>query len=60
MISNIITGIVFFPSMFILAGLCAYASLWVCAFVFGFGGNPVQGLKIGKNVQYKVFNKGGK
>jgi hypothetical protein len=60
MISNIITGIIFFPTMIIVAGLCAYASLWACAFVFGFGGNPTKGLKLGKKAQEKLLNKGGK
>ena len=57
---NILNGIIFLPTVFILAGLCAYASLWLCAFVFGFGGNPAKGLKLGKKTQEKLLNKGGK
>lgn len=57
---NILNGIIFLPTVLILAGLCAYASLWLCAFVFGFGGNPTQGLKLGKTTKEKVFKKGGK
>lgn len=60
MVSNIVNTIVFLPALLILAGLCTYGALWALFFAFGFGGSPAKGLKIGKNVNEKTFNKGGK
>ena len=57
---NLINAVVFLPTVLILAGLCAYGSLWLCALLFGFGGSPAQGLKVGKNIKEKVFKKGAK
>ena len=57
MINSVINAVIFLPTMLIVAGLCAYGALYLCAFALGFGGSPAKGLKVGKTAQEKLFNK---